>query len=352
MSKSSTPINPVAGSAGPCLLAGAAILSVNAWFYPQLGGGGFVLALGVSAAAIGLVCQAGFRTQRALKRELNHVADGLNALLPDTPPGADDASSRPPALNIRQTLQRLHDHLQQLKGQASAADEQLRYAQQASDLAAAKVDRQQADDHDIADQLETLRASFASLQESAGETFAISRKSETEGESGKLAMTEAMSGVMALGESVHRGGALVEALGSDSEAIGGIVNVIKSVAEQTNLLALNAAIEAARAGEQGRGFAVVADEVRSLANKTQDSAQEIENLIQALLRNVQTAGAAHRDSMKLAEKSDELIEGMVMSYSELVGNMVEIETLAQGMIDAATHGQQAATDTADRLRHY
>jgi len=195
------------------------------------------------------------------------------------------------------------------------------------------------------EELEQLGHALTTAGNSANDTIEITQKSESEGNSGKLTMTNAMGGIMALGESVNETGSMVETLGKDSAAIGGIVNVIKNVAEQTNLLALNAAIEAARAGEMGRGFAVVADEVRSLANKTQESAQEIQNLIEQLLKNVSAASNAIHNSMKLAEESDELIEGVVMSYSELVGHMGEVNSMAESL-SAAMLSEQQTTDAA------
>jgi len=155
---------------------------------------------------------------------------------------------------------------------------------------------------------------------------------------------------MGLISSVNETGAKVDTLGENSAAIGGIVNVIKNVAEQTNLLALNAAIEAARAGEQGRGFAVVADEVRSLANKTQASAQEIEGFIELLLTNVSLAGESIKISMKLASESDELFEGVVMSYSEIVGYMQQVNELSEELATSIVHEQQSAARVFEKLK--
>lgn len=109
------------------------------------------------------------------------------------------------------------------------------------------------------------------------------------GQEGKAVIGDAVHSIRELAESVEGAAGVVLQLGQDSDAIGAVIDVIKSIAEQTNLLALNAAIEAARAGEQGRGFAVVADEVRTLAKRTQESTQEIEGMIERLQASARDA---------------------------------------------------------------
>lgn len=191
-------------------------------------------------------------------------------------------------------------------------------------------------------QLEELKSVLNQAKETADKTVEVSDKSEIEGNSGKLVMTKAMSGVSALSQNVAETESIVEDLGKNSSSISNIVDVIRGVAEQTNLLALNAAIEAARAGEQGRGFAVVADEVRTLANKTQDSTGEIERIITALQNNVTTAVKHISSSTTLANEADELMDEMIMSYSEIVGYMNTVSRLGKTLADATNNQQESA----------
>ncbi len=224
---------------------------------------------------------------------------------------------------------KLADYAQQLSARSNAVMENLRLEDSMTAV--------------VHTQIGGLQSVLTQAQSTATETVEVANKSEQEGSSGKLVMTKAMSGVLALSQNVSETSEIVERLGRDSDAISNIVDVIQGVAEQTNLLALNAAIEAARAGEQGRGFAVVADEVRSLANKTHQSTEEIEKIIKSLQDNVKTAVEQIHSSTTLADEADELMEEMINSYSEIVGFMATVSELGTTLAHVTTNEQNSAT---------
>ena len=114
-------------------------------------------------------------------------------------------------------------------------------------------------------------------------------RSNNEAQAGQDVVEKNVISIESLAEAVDNAEIIIQKVGQESDNIGTILDVIKNIAEQTNLLALNAAIEAARAGEQGRGFAVVADEVRTLASRTQQSTSEIEEMILSLQENAKKA---------------------------------------------------------------
>jgi methyl-accepting chemotaxis protein len=116
----------------------------------------------------------------------------------------------------------------------------------------------------------------------AAEAADASHQAEQEAQQGRQLATRTIDAIQSLAEEVERAAQVIQRLEQESDSISSVLTVIQGVAEQTNLLALNAAIEAARAGEQGRGFAVVADEVRALASRTQQSASEIQQMITRL----------------------------------------------------------------------
>ena len=139
--------------------------------------------------------------------------------------------------------------------------------------------RQEAETVQIATSISQMAASIAEVTTSAVEAESATSAAQRQAELGREVIAESTQSVQSLAADVERAAATLSRLEADAESIGSVLDVIKSIAEQTNLLALNAAIEAARAGEQGRGFAVVADEVRNLANRTQKSTGEIESMI-------------------------------------------------------------------------
>ena len=130
-------------------------------------------------------------------------------------------------------------------------------------------------------------------------------KTHDNAQSGQLEVEQTIHKIQSLAEQLNSSAAVVNELERDSETIGSVLDVIRGIAEQTNLLALNAAIEAARAGEQGRGFAVVADEVRNLAMRTQSSTQEIANIIQTLQTRTRSIVQLMESSQKQGVESAE-----------------------------------------------
>lgn len=146
----------------------------------------------------------------------------------------------------------------------------------------------------------------------------------------------------------------IQLLKNDSDSIGGVLDVIKGIAEQTNLLALNAAIEAARAGEQGRGFAVVADEVRQLASRTADSTQEIQDIIQSLQQGTLTAAeqmnlgkdAAH-DSVETARNAGEVLTEVETVFQTILDSSRGIASAAEQQLAMSEQVSQRASNVGE-----
>ncbi|MGB1061077.1 MAG: methyl-accepting chemotaxis protein, partial [Ketobacter sp.] len=156
--------------------------------------------------------------------------------------------------------------------------------------------------------------------------------------------------INSLASEVERAASAIQKLESDSESIGAILEVIRGIADQTNLLALNAAIEAARAGEQGRGFAVVADEVRTLAQRTQEATQEINDMIARLQDGSKNAVGVMAEGRKQAELSVEQALKAGESLQAITGGIGSISAMNE-QIAAAVEQQTAAADSISRTLH-
>ncbi len=177
------------------------------------------------------------------------------------------------------------------------------------------------------------------ISQSSEKAAEISRQTDDESSEGKRLVNEGIGIVSQLKQDFEGATNTVKAVEDDAESIGSVLDVIQGIAEQTNLLALNAAIEAARAGEQGRGFAVVADEVRTLASRTQDSTLEIKTIIDRL----QTGSSK---AVQVMKHGTEQVQGSVDS-TNMVG--ASLEKISQSVAKISTMNSQIASATVEHL---
>jgi len=155
----------------------------------------------------------------------------------------------------------------------------------------------------VATAMNEMSATVHEVANNAASTAEATRNADTEAKAGRTVVNQTIESINALSTEMQQASSVIKQLEEDSETIGSVLDVIRGIAEQTNLLALNAAIEAARAGEQGRGFAVVADEVRTLASRTQDSTQEIQTMIEKLQQGSRKAVKVMDEGTQQTEKT-------------------------------------------------
>ena len=187
----------------------------------------------------------------------------------------------------------------------------------------------------------------ATVQEVARNTADASSAADSasvEAQDGALQSTNAIGAIEALDTEIKAATAVIEVVKKESTSIGTVLDVIRGIAEQTNLLALNAAIEAARAGEQGRGFAVVADEVRTLATRTSDSTQEIEAMVKSLDQKTTDAVEKMKVATRQANFSVESVENAAMSLGEIAGSIHNIKAMNQQVAEATKQQSEVSED--------
>lgn len=196
---------------------------------------------------------------------------------------------------------------------------------------------QQQESEVVAAAVHEMQVTSSTVNESANEAAQASLGATTEAEVTETILQQTVTSLQSLADEITQAGTVIHTLDSDVSNIASILDVIKGIAEQTNLLALNAAIEAARAGEQGRGFAVVADEVRALASKTQDSTGEIQKMIERLQSGAKEAVSA----MELSTQSGEETIGLANQASK---SLQQITNAIVVMNDMNTHIATAANE--------
>lgn len=212
------------------------------------------------------------------------------------------------------------------------------------------VRNQQTEIDSIATAMEEMSASINEVAQNTAEASNLAHQADEEAKGGSDLLAESERAVAELDSTVEAAATVIAELGKDAEDIGRVTSVIHDIAEQTNLLALNAAIEAARAGEQGRGFAVVADEVRSLAGMTASSTQDIRDLIERLQSRTRQAITTVSQGKELANGSVVKIANAAESIQRIL-TCVESVTHMNSSVAAAAEEQSAVSTEVSRNTH-
>ncbi|MGS0542325.1 methyl-accepting chemotaxis protein [Pseudomonas sp. Y5-11] len=304
-----------------------------------------IVSLFIGLAALATVALAMLLT-RSIVRPLSSAVSAAESVArgdltrPIETHGNDEVSRLLQALatmqqNLRETLQGISGSATQL---ATAADE----------LNAVTLDstqglqQQNNEIEQAATAVNEMTTAVEEVARNAVSTSDATRQSSESAQLGQARVSDTASAINALASDVQHTGELVQSLANQSQDIGKVLDVIRAIAEQTNLLALNAAIEAARAGESGRGFAVVADEVRALAYRTQQSTQEIEQMVQGMrsgsslaLDSMQASAARATTTLALAERAGEALETITASVHEIHERNLVIASAAEEQAQVA-----------------
>ncbi|KAF1022440.1 MAG: Methyl-accepting chemotaxis protein McpQ [Pseudomonas sp.] len=243
-------------------------------------------------------------------------------------------------VNLRGLIGELRDGVVQI---ASAAEELSAVTEQTS----AGVNSQKVETDQVATAMNEMAATVQEVASSAAQASGAAVNAGQEARASDEVVNQAIEQITLLATEVEHSTDAMEGLKRESDKIGTVLDVIKSVAQQTNLLALNAAIEAARAGEAGRGFAVVADEVRSLAQRTQTSTEEIEGLITGLHQGTQQVAHRLENSRTLTDSSVELTRQAGASLATINRCVADIESMNLH-IAAASEQQSAVAEEINR----
>jgi len=228
------------------------------------------------------------------------------------------------AANIQELLAQVLESADKI----SSSSEQMASA---SANAENSIQKQNSETEQISTAVEEMSMNAQEVAQNAELAADAARNADTETTEGRRIVTDALHSVGRLADETQAAADVINKLGIDIQGISSVIDMIRGVAEQTNLLALNAAIEAARAGEQGRGFAVVADEVRTLASRTQQSTQEIQDKVELLQKDAETAVTK------------------MLGNRDIANNTIELTTTAGTSLEAITQAVARITEMSDHI---
>jgi len=304
--------------------------------------------IGITLAAILLGALIGWLIVRQITQPLNQAVQIAERI------GAGDMTGQPPEPRhdefgqLLQALGKTRGNLQALIGSiggitaqlASASDELSAVTEQTS----AGVSSQRQETDQVATAMHEMTATVQEVARNAEEASSAAQRADRQAVKGNTVVQRALSQIDRLSNEVTLSAEAMTQLNQETDGISTVLTVINGIAEQTNLLALNAAIEAARAGEAGRGFAVVADEVRGLAQRTQQSTAQIEALIATLQKGARTASGMMDSSSTLARDTVTLAREVGTELQAITETVSVIQAMNQQIATAAEQQSSVAEE--------